>query len=44
MVKKSPYVKDVIIELKKKGYKVSISKVNYEFQRGGNRMLRIGRF
>lgn len=42
--KKSPYVRNVVTRLKKEGYKISLSKVNYEFQRGGNRMLIVRRF
>lgn len=38
--KKSPYVKEAIKILREKGYKVAISRVDYEFQRNGNKMLR----
>jgi len=37
----SPYVKYIKNELGEKGYKVSIEKVDYEFQKNGNEMLRI---
>jgi hypothetical protein len=39
----SPYVKPVIKNLEGMGYKAEIVGVEYEFQRGGNKMLRIGR-
>ena len=37
----SPYVEHIKNELVKKGYKVTIEKVDYEFQKGGNEILRI---
>jgi len=37
----SPYVKHIKKELMEKGYKVAIEKVEYEFQKGGNEILRI---
>ncbi|MGK7904751.1 MAG: SAM-dependent methyltransferase [Hormoscilla sp.] len=37
----SPHLSDVIRELKKQGYHVETRQVDYEFQRGGNQMLRI---
>lgn len=37
----SPYVEYIKKELVKKSYKISIEKVDYEFQKGGNEMLRI---
>ncbi|MDD4957505.1 MAG: SAM-dependent methyltransferase [Candidatus Omnitrophica bacterium] len=40
---KSPYLKDVISEFRGKGHEVATPKVNYEFQRGGDMMLRISR-
>lgn len=41
--KKSSYVRDVLLKLREKGYKASVLKVNYEFQRLGNEMLKINR-
>lgn len=41
MLKASPHVQPLIEELKTEGYSVSIEKVAYELQRGGNEMLRI---
>jgi len=38
---KSPYVSEIINEYRNSGYYVEELKVNYEFQRGGNTMLRI---
>ena len=38
---KNQYVEDIISEFSKKGYTVSIESVDYEFQRGGNQMMRI---
>ena len=40
-LKPSPYVQPVASALEKDGFTVSIERVNYEFQRGGNKMLRI---
>ena len=37
----SPYVEPVVDRLKKSGRRVSIERVAYEFQKGGNEMLRI---
>ena len=37
----SPYVQPVVDGLKKSGRRVSIERVPYEFQKGGNEMLRI---
>jgi hypothetical protein len=37
----SPYVEPVIKNLERMGYKAEIVSVEYEFQRGGNKMLRI---
>lgn len=39
----SPFVASLMQKLSLAGYKVSIEKVSYEFQRGGNEMLRIAR-
>jgi len=40
-LKPSPYLNPVIEEVKALGYQVSIEKVDYEFQKGGNQMLKI---
>lgn len=40
-LKMSPYVQPLIKELKSQGFAVSVEKVGYELQRGGNEMLRI---
>jgi hypothetical protein len=40
-VQPSPYVQPIVDELGLKGYTTSIEKVDYEFQRGANTMLRI---
>jgi hypothetical protein len=40
-LKPSPYVQPIASGLEKDGFMVSIERVNYEFQRGGNKMLRI---
>ena len=37
----SPYVGQLMIELRETGFTVSIETVPYEFQRGGNKMMRI---
>jgi hypothetical protein len=37
----SPYLKPLIRELEATGYEVRIQKVEYEFQKGGNEMLRV---
>lgn len=37
----SPLLQPVINELEQRGYKVEIKQVTYEFQKGGNKMLRI---
>ena len=39
----SPYVEHIRKELEKMGYRVSLEVVDYEFQKGGNKMLRIVR-
>lgn len=41
--KLSPYLEPVMEELSSKGYNVQVQSVTYEFQRGGNQMLRIRR-
>jgi ubiquinone/menaquinone biosynthesis C-methylase UbiE len=38
---RSPYVDPVMDGLKQAGYNVTIERVPYEFQRGGNEMMRI---
>jgi hypothetical protein len=38
---RSPFVDRCIADLREAGYRVMIEKVNYEFQRGGDEMLRI---
>lgn len=40
---RSPYVDRVSEEMTAAGYQVSLERVPYEFQRGGNEMMRIGR-
>ncbi|MEW6378383.1 MAG: SAM-dependent methyltransferase [bacterium] len=42
-VTRSPYVEVIIPELEHRGFTVRIEKVPYEFQRGGNEMMRISR-
>ncbi len=39
--KKSRHLAGVVEELRSKGYECSIEKVDYEFQKGGNEMLRV---
>lgn len=39
--KESPYVQTIVQELEQAGHKVEIRQVAYEFQRGGNKMMRI---
>ena len=39
----SPYVEHIKKELKNKGYKIAIEKVDYEFQKGGNEMFKISK-
>jgi len=39
----SPYVNPIIQELSKNGFKVQIQTVAYEFQKGGNQMLKISK-
>ena len=39
----SPYVGGVVDEFRSRGLDVRVEQVAYEFQRGGNRMLRLGR-
>lgn len=41
MLEPSPYVKPLIEDLKSEGLNLTIEKVGYELQRGGNEMLRI---
>ncbi len=41
MLEVSPYVRPLVSELKAKEFIVSVEKVGYELQRGGNEMLRI---
>ncbi len=41
MLRESPYVQPLIEELTSEGFAVSVEKVGYELQRGGNEMLRI---
>lgn len=41
LLKMSPYVQPLIEELKSEGFVVSVEKVGYELQKGGNEMLRI---
>ncbi len=40
-LKPSPYVRPIVRSLEKDGFTVSVDRVPYEFQRGGNEMLRI---
>jgi hypothetical protein len=40
-LKPSPYVQPIASSLEENGFTISIERVNYEFQRGGNKMLRI---
>jgi hypothetical protein len=40
--KVSPYVESVIENFSERGFSVNIETVTYEFQKGGNQMLRIG--
>ena len=37
----SPYIEPVCTDLRERGYAVEIVDVPYEFQRGGNKMLRV---
>ena len=39
----SPYVEPLTKELESRGFTVEITKVDYEVQRGGNEMMRVGR-
>jgi hypothetical protein len=39
----SPYIEPLTERLREAGHAVSIDSVPYEFQRGGNKMMRIGR-
>jgi hypothetical protein len=39
----SPFVNSIVAELPEHGFDVSIEEVRYEFQRGGNKMMRITR-
>ncbi len=43
MLKPSPYLDSMILELRAKGFVTEISEKHYELQRGGNQMLRITR-
>lgn len=43
MLEVSPYVRPLVSELQSRGFRVSVEKVGYELQRGGNEMLRIQR-
>ena len=38
-LKKSPYLAKIIEIMSSQGYQISLKKVNYEFQKGGNEML-----
>jgi hypothetical protein len=38
---RSPYVDDNVTSRREAGYAVTIERVDYEFQRGGNQMLRV---
>lgn len=38
---KSPWLQPVMHELQQRGYRVELRQVNYEFQKGGNQLLRI---
>lgn len=38
---RSPHVEEIVAHLAARGYRVSIEQVPYEFQRGGNEMMRI---
>jgi SAM-dependent methyltransferase len=40
---RSPYVDPIMKALSEKGYNVSVESVPYEFQRGGNQMMKISR-
>jgi hypothetical protein len=42
--KPSPHVEPLMTYLTEKGWRTEICSVSYEFQQGGNRMLRIERF
>lgn len=42
-IKPSPYVGQIMEVLAKEGYEVVIEKVDYEFQRGADRMLKVRR-
>jgi len=41
---RSPYVDPVIQDLSRKGFNVQLQSVAYEFQKGGNQMLRVKKF
>lgn len=43
MLNRSPYIEPLIEQLTADGYEVEIRRVDYEIQRGGNEMMRIGR-
>ncbi len=40
---RSPYIEPLREELESRGFTVGITKVDYEIQRGGNEMMRVGR-
>jgi hypothetical protein len=42
-LQRSPYVDHIVKKLEQLGYRCEIQKVSYEFQRGGNEMLKITR-
>ena len=39
----SPHLGPVVVELRRRGYGARVERVPYEFQKGGNEMLRVGR-
>jgi hypothetical protein len=41
MLEESPHLNSIVDRLHNEGFKVSLEKVNYELQKGGDRMLRI---
>lgn len=41
---RSPFVSKIVKEMFNKGYRISIDKVNYEFVKNGNEMLRIQKY
>ena len=40
---RSPYIDSIIQEFSKEGFQVEVQNVSYEFQKGGNQMLKIQR-